>query len=110
MYETMLENELVPLMEINLAVHPGQEIIWLKPSHAIEFYVRNSEPLYHDRIKKYADILPRILKYIKHCDNFAVLGCIRLYELYVTFNNAMISFCFMKRYEYCDLGHHQRPR
>jgi hypothetical protein len=73
MYEALLKKELVPLMEMNLAVHPGQKIIWLKPSHAIEFYVRNSEPLFHDRIKKYADILPRILKYIKYYfDNFSI--------------------------------------
>jgi hypothetical protein len=62
-YQTLLENELVPVMEKSLAVHPQQEIIWLKPSHAIELHALNSEPLYHDRIKKYADILPRILKY-----------------------------------------------
>lgn len=62
MYETLLEKELVPLMEKSLAVHPQQEIIWLKPSHAIELHAHNSVPLFHDRIKIYADILPRILK------------------------------------------------
>jgi hypothetical protein len=49
-------------MKKSLAVHPHQEIIWLKPSHTVEFHADSSAPFYHDRIKKYADILPRVLK------------------------------------------------
>jgi hypothetical protein len=61
-YQTLLENELVPLMKKSLAVHPHQEIIWLKPSHTIERNVNSVIPVYQDKIKKYTAILPRALK------------------------------------------------
>ncbi len=60
----------MPLLKQSLAVHPQQEIIWLRQSLTIEQLstVENQVAygIYPDKIKKYNAILPRILKYLNH--------------------------------------------
>jgi hypothetical protein len=68
MYEKLLEDELVPLLKRSLAVHPHQEIIWLRQSLTIEQFSRYEGQIAYgihpDKIKKYNAIISRILKYV----------------------------------------------
>ncbi len=60
MYEKLLENELMPLINKSLNVHPHQEIIWLQQSPTIEsFHSGNVNP---ELIGKYNQKIRRIFK------------------------------------------------
>jgi hypothetical protein len=60
MYEKLLENELMPLINKSLVLHPYQEIIWLQQSPTIENF--NSGSVNPEMIAKYNKKIRRIFK------------------------------------------------
>ncbi|XP_046459076.1 uncharacterized protein LOC124205659 [Daphnia pulex] len=60
MYEKLLENELMPLINKSLNAHPRQEIIWLQQSPTIQTF--RSGSVYPELIAKYNQKIRRIFK------------------------------------------------
>jgi hypothetical protein len=60
MYEKLLENELMPLINKSLNAHPNQEIVWLQQSSTIESF--HSGKVYPELIAKYNQKIRRIFK------------------------------------------------
>ncbi len=60
MYEKLLENELMPLINKSLTAHPHQQIIWLQQSPTIQTF--RSGSVYPEMIAKYNQKIRRIFK------------------------------------------------
>jgi hypothetical protein len=60
MYEKLLKNELMPLINKSLNAHPLQEIIWLQQSPTIQTF--HSENVYPEMIAKYNQKIRCIFK------------------------------------------------
>ncbi len=60
MYEQLLENELMPLINNSLNAHPHQEIVWLQQSPTIQTF--RSGSVYPELIAKYNQKIRRIFK------------------------------------------------
>jgi hypothetical protein len=60
MYEKLLENELMPLINKSLNAHPHQEIVWLQQSPTIQTFQSGS--VYPELIAKYNKEIRRIFK------------------------------------------------
>jgi hypothetical protein len=60
MYEQLLENELMPLINKSLNAHPHQEIVWLQQSPTIQTF--RSGSVYPELIAKYNQKIRRIFK------------------------------------------------
>jgi hypothetical protein len=59
MYEKLLENELMPLINKSLNAHPHQEIVWLQQSPTIQTFRGR---VYTELIAKYNQKIRRIFK------------------------------------------------
>jgi hypothetical protein len=59
MYEQLLENELMPLINKSLNAHPHQEIVWLQQSPTIQTFRGR---VYTELIAKYNQKIRRIFK------------------------------------------------
>ncbi len=60
MYEQLLENELMPLINKSLNAHPHLEIVWLQQSPTIQTF--RSGSVYPELIAKYNQKIRRIFK------------------------------------------------
>lgn len=64
-YENLLKNELMPLINQSLTVHPHQEIIWLLQSPTIEQRTPNVYNAIHNKkIKMFNNKIRHIFKYV----------------------------------------------
>ncbi len=59
MFEKLLENELMPLINKSLNAHPRQEIVWLQQSPTIQLF---RGKVYTELIVKYNQKIRRIFK------------------------------------------------
>ncbi|KZS14700.1 Uncharacterized protein APZ42_020092 [Daphnia magna] len=59
-YENLLENELMPLINQSLTIHPHQEIVWLTQSRTTETF--SSGKVYSHFVKKYNEKIHHIFK------------------------------------------------